>query len=142
MLHYYGAFAPPEAQPQLIVGDSFLTDPHPFFRNYVEQDKPELLARLKQMFQGKKARYPQLSQVASGEDPTEWYERALTLDAHYIFGTRSGQYDAQKIGELAGIPRQLNKRIYAISGCSHFPMLEEPKAFYATLKSCLSKHAL
>jgi pimeloyl-ACP methyl ester carboxylesterase len=117
----------------LIIVDTFLVTPHPFFRNHVWQPVPALRTRVSTMLSEERPRFPILREVASAEDPSEWRDRALATRATYIYGGRSGEYSPTSLGELAGVPAGAGHEVHAVPGTSHFPMLERPEEFYATL---------
>lgn len=125
-----------EPQPEwaLVVVDAFLVTPHPFFRNHVWQEAPALRERISAMLSEERLRFPVLREVASGEDPPGWRDRALASRATYIYGGRSGEYSPALLGELAGVPAGAGHDVRAVPGTSHFPMLEQPEEFYATLR--------
>jgi pimeloyl-ACP methyl ester carboxylesterase len=128
-----------DAQPgwTLVVVDTFLVTPHPFFRNHVWQPAPTLRERISAMLSEQRPRFPILRGVASAEDPPGWRDRALATRATYIYGGRSGEYSPASLGELAGIPAAAGHDVRAVPGTSHFPMLERPNDFYATLRELL-----
>ena len=93
------------------------------------------------MLDGERSRFPILREVASAEDPPEWRERALAIGAAYIYGGRSGEHAPESLGEMAGVPAGAGHDVRAVPGASHFPMLERPDVFYATLLDVLGSNA-
>lgn len=135
-LHLFGR---PErtTYPRLILVDSFMVEPHPVFRNHVWQDQPELKAELKAMFQQEKIKHEALGKVATGGDPPQWRQRALTVQAVHILGGRGGEHSAAHLGQLAGAAPHSER--FAVALTSHFPMLEAPEDFYNTLQKALKR---
>jgi pimeloyl-ACP methyl ester carboxylesterase len=126
----------------LVIVDTFLVTPHPFFRNHVWQPAPALQERVAAMLAAERPRFPVLRGVASGEDPPGWLERALATHAAYIFGARSGEHAPASLGELAGVPASAGHDVRAVPDTAHFPMLERPEEFYATLRDVLRRDGL
>lgn len=118
----------------LVVVDAFLVTPHPFFRNHVWLPAPELRERIARMIADERPRFPILREVATAEDPAGWRERVLSRPARYLFGGRSGERDAATLGEWAGVPAAAGHEVRVIPETAHFPMLERPDVFYATLR--------
>ena len=139
-LHRRGRMtAPPEWR--VVIVDTFLVEPHPFFRNHVWGPAPALRERVATMLDEERSRFPILREVASAEDPPEWRERALAIGAAYIYGGRSGEHAPESLGEMAGVPAGAGHDVRAVPGASHFPMLERPDVFYATLLDVLGSNA-
>jgi len=116
-----------------IVVDSFLVEPHEFFRNHVWQPKPELRERIAAMLEEERPRFPVLREVAMRDLPAGWIERALAEPASFVFGGRSGEHSAEVLAQMAGIPAGGSHDIRMLPRTSHFLMLEEPELFYETL---------
>ncbi len=128
-LYLYGYRRHTPALPVIIV-DTFLQDPHPFFRNHLWEPTPELEHRIQEMLCAERERFPQLRQAAMRfGPPADWRERVCTTHAQFIYGGRSGEHSDAKIGELAGLPPD-DPRVQVIPGTSHFLMLEQPALFY------------
>lgn len=127
--------APPEWS--LVIVDTFLVTPHPFFRNHVWQPTPALRERIATMLSAERSRFPILREVASSEDPPGWRDRALEARATYVYGGRSGEHAPAALGELAGVPASAGHDVRVVPATSHFLMLERPEAFYATLRDVL-----
>jgi pimeloyl-ACP methyl ester carboxylesterase len=121
----------------LVVVDAFLVRPDPFFRNHVWQAAPELRERVAAMLAEERARFPLLREVATADDPPQWRERALATRAAYVYGGRSDAHAAATLGEMAGVPAGAGHDVRVVPGASHFPMLERPQEFYATLRDVL-----
>jgi pimeloyl-ACP methyl ester carboxylesterase len=135
-LHLCGRMRQPPPW-SLVIVESFLVTPHPFFRNHVWLPAPELRQRVATMLAEERPRFPILGEVASAEDPPQWRHRALASPATYIYGGRSGEHSPSSLGELAGVPASGGHDVHAVPGASHFPMLERPEQFYATLRDVL-----
>ena len=127
--------APPDWR--LVIVDTFLVTPHPFFRNHVWQPAPALRDRVATMLAEERPRFPILRQLAASEDLPQWPARLLTPRATYIYGGRSDAYSAASLGEMAGVPASSGHDVHTVPGTSHFPMLERPDAFSATLADIL-----
>jgi pimeloyl-ACP methyl ester carboxylesterase len=136
-LHLCGEMSSRPEWPLVIV-DTFLVTPHPFFRNHVWQTAPALRERVATMLSEERLRFPVLREVASSEDPPQWRDRALATRATYIYGGRSGEYSPASLGQLAGVPAGAGHDVRVVPGTSHFPMLERPEEFYATLRDVLN----
>jgi pimeloyl-ACP methyl ester carboxylesterase len=126
-----------EPEWRLVIVDTFLVTPHPFFRNHVWGPAPELRERVASMLSEERARFPLLREVASSDDPPQWRDQVLAARATYIYGGRSGEHSPASLGELAGVPASAGREVRVVPGASHFPMLEQPAAFYATLRDVL-----
>ena len=122
----------------LVVVEAFLVTPDPFFRNHVWLPSPELETRVKGMLAVEKERFPILRQVATADDPPEWRTQVLSVRASYIYGGRSGEYSADEISELAGIPKNSGHPVSIVNQASHFLMLEQPASFYLAIRESLS----
>lgn len=136
LLHLRSGLASAPHWPAIIV-DGFLVTPDPFFQNHVWQPAPALRERIATMLSENRPRFPLLQKVASAEDPPAWRARVLATTATYIYGGRSGEHSPAAIGELAGVPASAGHDVRAVPGTSHFPMLERPAEFYATLSDVL-----
>ena len=119
----------------LVIVDTFLVTPHPFFRNHVWEPTTALGVRIAAMLADERPRFPVLGVVASADDPPEWRDRVLRQGARFVYGGRSGEHPATALGELAGVPAGHDVRVVPRS--SHFLMLERPEPFYATLRALL-----
>lgn len=117
----------------LVVVESFLIEPHEFFRNHVWQTMPALREWIAAMLAEERPRFPVLREVAVRDEPPGWRERVLAEPAAFIYGARSGEHAVEALGEMAGIPRGGGHDIRLVAETSHFPMLEEPARFYAVL---------
>lgn len=137
-LHLWSRTQPPP-ESVLVIVDTFLVTPHPFFRNHVWQPAPALRERVAAMLSEERPRFPVLREVASAEDPPGWRERVLAAPATYIYGGRSGEHAAAALGELAGVPAGAGHDVRVVPEASHFPMLERPEEFYATLRDVLKQ---
>ncbi len=126
---------------RLVVVDTFLVEPHPFFRNHVWGEAPELRARIAAMLEAERPRFPLLREVAMADDPPGWRERVLGAGASFVYGGRSNEHGAATLGAMAGVPAGAGHDVRVIEGASHFPMLERPEAFYAGLGSVLAAPA-
>lgn len=131
----------PQPEWRLVIVDTFLVTPHPFFRNHVWQPVPALRERVATMMSEERPRFPILREVASADDPPEWRERALATRAAYIYGGRSGEHSPASLGELAGVPESAGHDVRSVEGTSHFLMLERPEEFYTTLRDVLKIEA-
>ena len=118
----------------LVVVDTFLVTPDPVFRNHVWLPLPELRERIATMLAEERARFPILRELAAAEDPPQWRDQLLGAPAAYVYGGRSGERPPASLGELAGVPASSG---HDVPRTSHFPMLERPGAFYATLRDIL-----
>jgi pimeloyl-ACP methyl ester carboxylesterase len=77
--------------------------------------------------------------VASADDPPGWRDRALAVGAAFMYGGRSGEHPPASLGEMAGVPAGAGHDVRAVAGASHFPMLEQAEAFYATLRDVVRR---
>jgi len=125
----------------LVVVDAFLVTPHPFFRNHVWLPAPELRHRVATMLAEERARYPILREVAAADDPPGWSDRLLAARATFIYGGRSGEHAPAALGALAGVPAGEGRDVRVVPDAAHFPMLERPEDFYATLRDVLGIQA-
>jgi pimeloyl-ACP methyl ester carboxylesterase len=125
----------------LVIVDTFLVTPHPFFRNHVWQAAPALRERVATMLSEERTRFPILREIASSDEPPEWRDRVLATRATYIYGGRSGEHSSTSLGELAGVPPCAGHEVRAVPRTSHFPMLERPEEFYALLRDVLKINA-
>jgi pimeloyl-ACP methyl ester carboxylesterase len=135
-LHLCGQLPQPPGW-DLVIVETFLVAPHPFFRNHVWQPPPGLAERIATMLAEERLRFPVLREIALAEESAQWRERSVAVDASYIYGGRSGEYTAASLGELAGIPARAGRDIRLVRAASHFPMLERPEEFYAALRAVL-----
>jgi pimeloyl-ACP methyl ester carboxylesterase len=135
-LHLYGSVNRPR-DARLVVIDTFLVTPHPFFRNHTFCADEALRERIATMLAEEQSRWPILREIARSDEPRDWYARALASEADYIYGARSGEYSARVIGEMAGLSPTVEREIRAVPRTSHFLMLERPDAFYSTLRNIL-----
>ncbi len=137
-LHLASRTAAPPAW-QLVIVESFLVTPHPFFRNHVWRPTDAVRERVAAMLAEERPRFPVLREVASADDPPGWHERALAVGAGYVFGGRSGEHAPATLGEMAGVPARTGHAVRVVDGAAHFPMLEEPEALYGALAALLAK---
>lgn len=134
---HLGSQLPSPPEWALVIVDTFLVTPHPFFRNHVWQSADALRERIATMLAEQRPRFPVLREVASAEDPPHWRDRVLAVPAAYIYGGRSDEHSPASLGEMAGVPPSAGHDVRVVPGTSHFLMLERPDDFYTTLRDVL-----
>jgi pimeloyl-ACP methyl ester carboxylesterase len=127
------------ATPKLILLESFLEPPTPYFQNLVMPEAPpELVERIQGMLQTERPRYsPELSIALKDVRMGEVAARS-PLSMYAIYGGR-GCRDPQPVIEALGWPAALKEKIpvSVVPDACHFPMLEQPQQTAAYLNCTL-----
>lgn len=124
--------------PRLVVVDSFLTTPHPMFRNHVWGDRPVLAARVAAMLAEERPRYPALQALVRDLPlDAEWARAAAATGAAFIWGGRGSDLAPEGIARLAGLPEGAVNPVFVVPDASHFLMLEQPSRFRGALEAAL-----
>lgn len=137
-MHLFGHLGHQPSIP-LIIADTFMVDPHPFFRNHLWDPDAALQGRVVEMLEAERPRFPRLRAAAMGHVETDaWREAAVGTGAGFIYGGRGGDYSAAEIARLAGLPAGATNPVRVIDRTSHFLMLEAPAAFYGAVADLMS----
>ncbi|MFN3199450.1 MAG: alpha/beta fold hydrolase [Bradymonadia bacterium] len=136
-LHLY-AIAPERMTARLFIADTFLAGPHPMFRNFLWQPPQPLEARVHQMLDTLRPKFPVLREAVMGfEETPTWREAALKSGAIFIYGGRGGEVSDDELARRAGIPEGATNTVHVVPGTSHFLMLEAPEAFYGHIREAV-----
>lgn len=124
---------------QVIVVESFVTPPKPFFQNLtMEGTSPELRDKLVEMLRREQPRYShKLGQELKKIDLTHLLEEsAVNLLA--IYGDRG--YDETAVRQNIGWSDTLTQRLnlQTVADSCHFPMLENPQAILKIIRAELA----
>ncbi len=127
---------------RVVLVESFLTRPSPFFQNLLMPNAaPALADRLTGMLQAEKPHYSEALReyLASADMIDEALEAGAPI--HAIYGDR-GCGDKEKVIAELNWPAQLRRRIsiHVVENCCHFPMLESPIETARILRSIVSEH--
>ncbi len=119
-----------EARPRAVVlVESFLLPPGPFFRNLFLPTTPAAVAQpMLDMLQREREYYsPRLAEALKQVDYTR-LAAGLGLPLYTLYGDR-GCGDPPQVVEALGWPAELQARVTVsmIQGACHFPMLENPE---------------
>lgn len=117
-----------QPKPKLILVESFLISPGPFFQNLVMPGTaPEVEAGIQQMLQQERDYYaPNLRQSLQNVDYTGQVTRLKTGIAA-IYGDR-GSHNAERVQRELGWPEMLMQKVPVrfVQDACHFPMVENP----------------
>lgn len=122
----------------VVLVESFITDPPPFFRNLLYQPEPALESEVMSMLRTDGSRYPQrLRDQISQVDALSCLPAAECRVAA-IYGNR-GVHEAEAreaLGWTEDIARHIPVSI--VDSAAHFPMLENPEGFMTALRETLA----
>lgn len=122
----------------VVLVESFITDPPPFFRNLLYQPEPALESEVMSMLRTDGPRYPQhLRDQISQVDALNCLPAADCRVAA-IYGNRGArEAEAREaLGWTEDIARHIPVSI--VDSAAHFPMLENPEGFMTALRETLA----
>lgn len=117
-----------EAASRLVLMESFVLPPPPFFRNLVLRDSAAEAQAVRTMLALERPYYsPALAESLREADFTQEV-RQLDVPVHALHGDR-GCGDPERVRGALGWPEALSRRVElaVIPGACHFPMLENPR---------------
>lgn len=122
---------------RLVLVESFITPPPPFFQNLMLPDHP-LLPRVQEMLKEEKSQYP--ASLSESLKNTDSLGLAMPHTSRLIalYGDR-GTGDPQNVCVQLGWPDSLSIPVRVIPQACHFPMLENPQAVTSVLEAILDE---
>lgn len=123
---------------KLVMVESFVTPPPPFFQNLMLPDHP-LLPRVQEMLKQEKLRYP--ATLAESLKQVDSLQLAQSLQGRIvaIYGDR-GSGDPENVRKQLGWPESLAIPVQVIPNTCHFPMLENSQSLKSALGAILDGH--
>jgi pimeloyl-ACP methyl ester carboxylesterase len=123
----------------LVLVESFLLPPPPFFRNLLREEGTALAQAVHQMLEQERRHYsPGLQESLRLVDLTGCLSR-LNGDVHALYGDR-GCGSAKRVAAELDWPEAVSEcvEVHVIRDACHFPMLENPQGTAAALRRILS----
>ena len=130
--------------PRVVLCESFLTPPKPFFQNLVWGPKSNLVeVQVSAMVAEESPRYsPRLQKELKTGRFVGWAS-AAKCEISAVYGTRGAADPVEVMGKLDWPDPLFDKiRVSLIDGCAHFPMLENPQTAADAIRESLHPEQL